>query len=422
MANTILVGAQWGDEGKGKIIDFLTEEVEYVVRTQGGANAGHTVIIGDKQFVLHLIPSGILRGSASCVIGNGVVIDPINLTEEIDGLAKSNIDVAGKLFISHQAHLVLPLHRALDRAREAAKGNQKIGTTGRGIGPTYSDKASRTGLRLVDLVREERFRERYTARLAEANRQLEAAGVETVSLDETLPQLLEAGRRLQPYVTDTVDLLHRELAAGRSMLFEGAQGTLLDIDHGTYPYVTSSNTTSGGICTGAGVPPTAINAVMGVAKAYTTRVGEGPFPTEDSGLTDRLHEMGREFGATTGRPRRCGWFDAVAVRYAVALNGIDTIALTNIDGLDAVETLRVCVGYEVDGEETSCFPKDIEDLATATPIYREIPGWRTSTEGISRWDDLPDNARRYVELLSELTGARMGIVSTGPERDQTIVM
>lgn len=421
MANTILVGAQWGDEGKGKIIDFLSDEIDFVVRAQGGANAGHTVWVGDRKFVLHLIPSGILHDAVKSVIANGVVLDPQNLVEEIDGLLDARISVEGKLFISHQAHLVLPIHRALDVAKESRKGKSRIGTTGRGIGPAYSDKASRGGLRVADLVDENRFRQRYAAKVDEANQLLSLWGADPVSFEATYPGLAEAGARLRPFVVDTVNLLNEELDAGRKMLFEGAQGTLLDIDHGTYPFVTSSNTTSGGICAGSGVAPTRIERIAGVAKAYTTRVGEGPFPTENATITERLHEMGREFGATTGRPRRCGWFDAVAVRHAAQVNGFDHLALTNIDGLDGVETIRVCVAYRIGDRETRVFPKDECELRDAQPIYQEFPGWGGATAGASRWEDLPTGARAYVKTLEESTKRPITIVSTGPERAQTIL-
>ena len=345
MANTIRVGAQWGDEGKGKIIDVLTAKADVVVRSQGGNNAGHTVIHRGTKYVLHLIPSGILRRGKVCVIGNGVVIDPIALVAEIDGLRKMGVSVGKNLLISDCAHLVLPYHRLLDEQREILKGQAKIGTTKRGIGPAYGDKAARTGLRISDLMQPELFTEKLRAKIRENNSILQALGAMPINFREVNESYLIAAEKLRPFVANTVVWLHRALQRGKGVLFEGAQGTFLDIDHGTYPYVTSSNTTAGGACTGSGVPPHRMDVVLGVAKAYTTRVGEGSLPTEDDGLADMLHDMGREFGATTGRPRRCGWFDGVAARYATMINGIDELAITNLDGLDTVDPVRICVGY-----------------------------------------------------------------------------
>ena len=420
MPNTILVGAQWGDEGKGKIIDFLTDEADIVVRSQGGNNAGHTIVIGGDKYVLHLIPSGILRRSKICVIGNGVVIDPVSLVGEIEGLRARGVKITKNLLISDAAHIVLPYHRALDEQKEAQKGRNKIGTTKRGIGPAYADKASRTGLRMGDLLRPDVFKEKLAQRIKENNAVLKNLGAAPLNGKKILEDYLAAAEVLKPFITNTVIFLHKALQVKTSMLFEGAQGTFLDIDHGTYPYVTSSNTTAGGACTGSGVPPHHIDSVMGVMKAYTTRVGEGPFTTEDAGLTDTLHEMGREFGATTGRPRRCGWFDAVATRYSAMVNGIDQIAITNVDGLDGVESIRVCAAYRLDGKVIDYPPTDSADLLRCEPVYIEMPGWLKGTEKARKFSDLPVKARNYVKKIAELTGAKLSIVSIGPARAQTI--
>ena len=420
MPNTILVGAQWGDEGKGKIIDFLTDEADIVVRSQGGNNAGHTIVIGGAKYVLHLIPSGILRRSKTCVIGNGVVLDPVSLVGEIDGLLARGVKVGKNLLISDAAHLVLPYHRSLDELREVQKGSKKIGTTKRGIGPAYADKASRTGLRMSDLMRPDVFTAKLTQRIKENNAILKSHGLAPLNGKKILQDYLAAGEKLRPFVTNTVIFLHRALELKQSMLFEGAQGTFLDIDHGTYPFVTSSNTTAGGASTGSGVPPHRIDSVLGVMKAYTTRVGEGPFATEDEGLSDRLHAMGREYGATTGRARRCGWFDAVSTRYSTMVNGIDKIAITNLDGLDGVETIRICVAYRLDGKVLDFPPTDSDDLARCEPVYIEMPGWLKGTEKARKFSELPPKARAYVKKISELTGAKLSIVSIGPGRAQTI--
>ena len=420
MPNTILVGAQWGDEGKGKIIDFLTDEADIVVRSQGGNNAGHTIVIGGEKYVLHLIPSGILRKSKTCVIGNGVVLDPVALVGEIEGLRKRGVKVEKNLLISDTAHLVLPYHQALDGLRETQKGSKKIGTTKRGIGPAYADKASRTGLRTGDLLRPDVLKEKLTQRIKENNALLKSLGAPTLNAKKIINDTLAAAEVLRPFITNTVMFLHRALEMKTNMLFEGAQGTFLDIDHGTYPYVTSSNTTSGGACTGSGVPPHRIDKVMGVLKAYTTRVGEGPFTTEDDALSDRFHAMGREFGATTGRARRCGWFDAVSTRYSVILNGIDQLAITNLDGLDGVESIKLCVAYRLDGKVLDFPPTDSEHLSRCEPVYIEMPGWLKSTEEAKKFSDLPPKARAYVKKIAELTGAKLSIVSIGPARAQTI--
>lgn len=420
MPNTILVGAQWGDEGKGKIIDFLTDEAQIVVRSQGGNNAGHTIVIGGDKYVLHLIPSGILRKSKICVIGNGVVLDPVSLVGEIEGLRNRGVKVEKNLLISEAAHLVMPYHRALDEQREVLKGRNKIGTTKRGIGPAYADKASRTGLRAVDMLRADVFEEKLARRIKENNTILKSLGAKPLNAKKIIADQLAAAEVLRPFITNTAVYLHRALAAKKSMLFEGAQGTFLDIDHGTYPFVTSSNTTSGGACTGSGVPPNRIDTVLGVLKAYTTRVGEGPFATEDDALGEMFHGMGREFGATTGRARRCGWFDAVSTRYSALLNGIDEIAITNLDGLDGLATIRVCVAYKLDGKTIDFPPTDSADLARCEPVYMEMPGWKTSTEKARKFTELPAKARDYVKKIAELTGTKLSIVSIGPARAQTI--
>jgi adenylosuccinate synthase len=423
MSNTILVGSQWGDEGKGKIIDVLTEDVDIVVRSQGGNNAGHTIVSGRDKYVLHLIPSGILRRGKVCVIGNGVVIDPIALVVEIEGLRKRGIKVDGKnLLISENAHLVLPYHRALDECREELKGKNKIGTTKRGIGPAYGDKAARTGLRMADLVRPELFKEKLRLRIRENNAVLKGLGGRPVNGSKVQDDYLAAAIILKPFVINTTSYLHKAMGMKKAILFEGAQGTFLDIDHGTYPYVTSSNTTSGGACTGSGVAPNRIDSVLGVAKAYTTRVGEGPLPTEEDFLGDMLHEMGREFGATTGRARRCGWFDAVATRYASMVNGVDNLAVTNLDGLDGIAEIRICTGYRIDGRGPvlDIPPADAGELARCRPVYTTMPGWLTPTDKAKKYKDLPPKARRYAETIAKLSGAKLSIVSVGPGRDQTI--
>ena len=417
--NTILVGAQWGDEGKGKIIDVLTEEADIVVRSQGGNNAGHTVEIGKEKFVLHLIPSGILRAGKKCVISNGVVIDPVALVKEIEGLEARNIKLAGRFFISETAHLVLPYHRALDEQRELRKGRNKIGTTKRGIGPAYGDKAARTGLRMIDLMRPKNFSAKLKSRIEENNAILKSLGGKPLNFREVEKAYLEAGKRLRPFVTNSVVWLHEQLAKKKRILFEGAQGTFLDIDFGTYPFVTSSNTTAGGSCTGSGIPPHRMDRVMGVMKAYTTRVGEGPLPTEAAEIGDMLHGMGREFGATTGRARRCGWFDAVATRYARIVNGIDELAITNLDGLDTLKEIKICVAYECRGKRIAYPPNDADELLHCRPIYRKFAGWQKDISGVRSYKKLPKATQKYLTALADLTGAKLRIVSVGPQREQT---
>jgi len=423
MSNTILVGAQWGDEGKGKIIDFLTEHAQIVVRSQGGNNAGHTVIVGGTKYVLHLIPSGILREGTLCVIGNGVVLDPVAVAAEIEGLRAKGVAVtASNLMISDAAHLVMPYHRQLDEAKELAKGDGKIGTTKRGIGPAYGDKIARVGLRMADLMQPAVFAQKLRARVLENNAILKGYGLAELDVEEVLANTQQAGEALRPFVANTVAFLHKAVAEKQEILFEGAQGTFLDIDFGTYPYVTSSNTTAGGACTGSGVPPNRIDRVLGVIKAYTTRVGEGPFPTENDALGDMLHGMGREFGATTGRARRCGWFDAVAVRYAGMINGIDELAVTNLDGLDSLSTIKVCTHYRLNGQLLDVPPTDYAQLSACAPVYTELPGWQSPTDAVRTWDALPANARDYLKKICEWSGATLRIASVGPNREQTILL
>lgn len=422
MPTVVIVGAQWGDEGKGKIIDVLTEEADIVVRTQGGNNAGHTVFIGKQKYVLHLVPSGILRQGKLCVIGNGVVIDPVGLVGEIEGLVALGIKIDSNLMISETAHLVFPYHREIDAQREILKGKNKIGTTKRGIGPAYGDKAARTGLRMIDLINPSRFEPMLRQKIKENNEILKAFHAAPLSFKKVHDAYRAAGDKLRPFVTNTVVKLHEASRRKASILFEGAQGTFLDIDHGTYPFVTSSNTTAGGACTGSGVPPNRMDRVVGVMKAYTTRVGEGPLPTENAEIADMLHNMGREFGATTGRARRCGWFDAVATRHATMVNGIDELAVTNLDGLDSLETIKVCIGYRYGSLRVDYVPNDIETFSKCEPIYAEFQGWKTPTDQVKQWKQLPAKARSYLKAIAELTDAKLTIASVGPSRDQTIFL
>ena len=421
MANTILVGAQWGDEGKGKIIDVLTETAEVVVRYAGGNNAGHTVIVKGRKSVLHLIPSGILRPHKLCVIGNGVVCDPLGLVSEMEALKKNGIKITPKNFVlSETAHVVFPYHRELDGVRELLKGKNKIGTTKRGIGPAYGDKAARVGLRVNDLIDPAKLAAKLAARIKENNLVLKSLGAKPLSFKQVFADYNRAGQYLKPFVQNTVVLLHRQMRQGADILFEGAQGTFLDIDHGTYPFVTSSNTTAGGACTGSGVPPHRMDRVVGVMKAYTTRVGEGPLPTENLEISDLLHGMGREFGATTGRARRCGWFDSVATRHATMVNGIDDLAITNLDGLDTVANLKVCVAYRHGKKQYDYIPNDAEILAACEPVYVEFEGWCSPTDKARKFKDLPVKAREYLKAIAGLTDANLFIASVGPGRDQTI--
>ena len=422
MSNTVLFGAQWGDEGKGKIIDVLTADADWVVRYQGGNNAGHTVEIGEEKFVLHLTPSGILRPSCKCMIGNGLVIDIIGLTQELSALESRGIPLEGRLFISDRAHLVLPYHQALDGAKEQARSEgSKIGTTKRGIGPAYSDKADRIGLRMCDLLQPD-FLEKVKQVAAAKNDQLANLGQERLDIDLLLADVQKAAEQLKPYVTDTVPLLHQAMQRDEKILFEGAQGIMLDIDFGTYPYVTSSNTGAGGVASGAGVPPQSIDRVIGIVKAYTTRVGGGPFPTELTDETgEKIARIGAEFGATTGRPRRCGWFDAVVARYAAMIGGISEWSLMKIDVLDELETIRVCTAYEVDGKRIEQMPASLQTFEKCTPIYEELEGWQTPTTACTTWDELPEKAKAYIAYLEKITGVPVAILSVGPKRASTII-
>jgi len=416
----IIVGAQWGDEGKGKIVDMLAGDADIVARYQGGANAGHTVCIGDRQFVLHLLPSGIFHPHIRCVIGNGVVIDPSALLGEIAQLQSAGFNVGGRLFISHNAHLIMPYHKLLDVIREQT--TNKIGTTGRGIGPAYIDKATRNGIRIVDLLDRDVLARKITANLEEKNQILTKVYGETkIDVDAIIAEYEAFDKKIDEYITDTALYLNKALADGKRIIAEGAQGALLDVDHGTYPYVTSSNPTSGGACTGLGIPPTAVSDIVGIVKAYCTRVGNGPFPTELLDATgERLRTIGQEFGATTGRPRRCGWFDAVALRYSAMINGITRIAITKLDVLDTFEEIKICVGYEVKGKRLKSFPTDLATLERITPVFESFPGWKEPISSVRSYADLPSNARRYVEALGGLTGTSVWLVSVGARRDQTV--
>jgi adenylosuccinate synthase len=423
MPNIVVVGTQWGDEGKGKIVDVLTPHVNVVVRYQGGNNAGHTVVVDREKYVLHSIPSGILHPGCRCVIGCGVVIDPASLIEEMESLVQRGVIFDGNLFVSKNAHLIMPYHPALDRASEAKLGHRRIGTTGKGVGPAYVDKAARVGIRMADLLDTKLFREKLEYNVAQKNRLLrEIYDAKTFSVEEILNPYLRYAGWLAPYITDTPLLLHRWIESGYSVLFEGAQGTMLDIDHGTYPYITSSSTTAGGAATGTGVAPTKLDGVLGVAKAYTTRVGAGPFPTEMKGkLAEDIRARGNEYGATTGRPRRCGWFDAVVLRYAVRINGLDTVALTKLDVLDHLPTVKICVGYRYRGELLTEFPEEEAVLAESEPVYEEVSGWMAPTSHAKLESDLPAKARAYLARLEELIGVPFCLISTGAVRSETIL-
>ncbi len=417
--NIAVLGAQWGDEGKGKIVDLLTPNFSIVARYQGGHNAGHTVYANGRKFVLRLLPSGILHDGISCVIGNGLVVDPQALFAEIDEVERAGVRIGDRLLISDKAHLILPYHRELDLLSEARRGERKIGTTSRGIGPAYEDKIARRGVRVGDLANPESLAEAVGHNVAARNRII---GDSTMDARVVLEELARAWQRMKPWVTDVSLYLDRARRDGRAIMFEGAQGTLLDIDHGTYPYVTSSNATIGGVCTGLGVGPRAIDGVLGAAKAYTTRVGEGPLPTELTGeIGNRLRESGQEFGAVTGRPRRCGWYDAVAVRYAVRVNGLTALALTKLDVLDGLPELQVCTSYRCRGTTLTEMPGDVAQLAACEPNYETMPGWTTPTAGVRRFVDLPREAQRYVARLEEITGVPAAIVSTGSAREDTII-
>jgi adenylosuccinate synthase len=415
----VVVGAQWGDEGKGKLVDVLAEQADLVVRYQGGANAGHTVVVGDRQFVLHQIPSGILHPQSSCVVGNGVVLDPDTFFSELAEITGQGIDIVGRLFVSDRAHVVLPYHKLLDRASEK---QQQIGTTGRGIGPAYEDKIGRRGVRVSDLNRLDGARDFLAPRVERANAMLQLLGADArADLDEHVELFARCAEQLRPLTADTGLMVHQALRAGRRVLLEGAQGALLDVDHGTYPFVTSSNTTAGGACVGAGIGPTDIDGVLGVVKAYTTRVGNGPLPTEVAGeLQTRLRDLGGEFGATTGRPRRCGWFDATVVRYSVRVNGLTGLAVTKLDVLDTFAEIPVCVAYRLDGVECAEVPSDVEALERVEPVYEVLPGWQRPTTEATRLADLPAPARAYLDRLEDLAGAPTRYVSVGTRRDQII--
>ena len=423
MSTTVVVGTQWGDEGKGKITDMLSQQADIVGRYQGGNNAGHTVVVEDKEYKLHLIPSGILYEDTKCVIGNGVVIDPKVLIEELENLAERGIE-ADNLYLSSKAHIIMPYHRLLDKAEESRKGEGKIGTTGKGIGPVYRDKIGRFGIRLEDLLNEKVFEEKVKEIVELKNLILEDVyGIEAVDADEIIEEYLAYAEELESYIVDSSLLVNQEIDNGQNVLFEGAQGTLLDIDHGTYPFVTSSNPTSGGVCSGSGVGPTKIDNVLGVVKAYTTRVGEGPFPAELAGETgEHLRDKGHEFGTTTGRPRRCGWFDAVIVKYAARINGLTGLALTKLDVLDELDEIKVCTGYRYQGEVLTEFPTNEEVLSNCEPIYETLPGWQEDTTEITDYDNLPHNAKQYVERICELTGVKLDILSVGPKRKQTMMI
>lgn len=423
----VIIGAQWGDEGKGKVVDLLADRFDIVARYQGGHNAGHSVYVGDKAFVLRLLPSGIIHEDATCVLGNGMVIDPIAFFEEVDQISEKGVSITPeRLKVSSRAHLIMPYHRALDHTSEERLGNEKIGTTLRGIGPAYEDKAGRRGIRVSDALVPELLKLRIERNLEEANRIIVLYGREPLRSDEIFAEISPLVERLRPFVAETSHFLAEARKQNKKILLEGAQATLLDVDHGTYPYVTSSNPTAGGASVGAGIPPHHITGVLGIVRTYATRVGEGPFPTEmldaEEDMANLIRQRGNEYGSVTKRPRRCGWFDAVATRYAAELNGFDSVALTKLDVLDALPEIKVCVGYEIDGETIDTFPAVSHDLGKIKPIYETLKGWETDTLGTTKIEDLPENARKYVEFLSNSIGVEIGLISTGPERDQTIIL
>ncbi len=422
MATVVVVGSQWGDEGKGKIVDILTEDAGVVARYQGGHNAGHTVVIGENEFVLHLMPSGILHPQKHCIIGNGVVIDPAALIEEVDDIEKRKIDLNGRFHVSGNAHLIMPYHLALERGSEDSLGDGKIGTTGRGIGPAYTDKMARSGLRVADLLHGEAFERKLRTNLQHYNTVVHALyRQEPLQAEPILEVFARYTERMRPWIADTSLLVHEAMARGENILCEGAQGTLLDIDHGTYPFVTSSSATAGGACTGLGFGPARVDHVLGVVKAYTTRVGSGPFPSEVHGELDKkFRSIGKEFGASTGRPRRCGWFDAVVVRYAARINGLKSAALTKLDVLDSFDPIPICTGYRYKGTLLKNFPTDLSVLESCEPFYEEVPGWISSTIGLTEFDALPQRAQDYVRRLQDLIETPFSLISTGPARAQTI--
>lgn len=423
----VIIGAQWGDEGKGKVVDLLADRFDVVSRYQGGHNAGHSVYVGDQAFVLRLLPSGIIHNDKVCVLGNGMVIDPKAFFEEVDQISAKGISITPeRLKVSSRAHLIMPYHRALDHTSEERLGNEKIGTTLRGIGPAYEDKVGRRGIRVADALSPELLRLRIERNLEEANRIIVLFGQQPLRADEIYDEISPLVERLRPFVTETSHFLADARREKKKILLEGAQATLLDVDHGTYPYVTSSNPTAGGASVGAGIPPHHITGVLGIVRTYATRVGEGPFPTEmlddEDDIAHLIRERGNEYGSVTRRPRRCGWFDAVATKYAAELNGFDSVALTKLDVLDALDEIKVCTGYEIDGERIDTFPAVSHDLRNIKPIYETLPGWKSDTLGVTTIDELPENARRYVEFLSNFIGVEIGLISTGPERDQTIIL
>lgn len=421
MSTVVVVGTQWGDEGKGKITDFLAEKAEVVARYQGGNNAGHTIVFNGTRYKLHMIPSGILYQDKVCVLGNGMVVHPQALVEELNYLRQQQIDPSN-LRISDRAHVIMPYHIRLDKAEEQAKGHRKIGTTGKGIGPAYMDKAARTGIRVSDLLDAKQFATKLKQNLEEKNRMLEQFyQLEGFAFEEIYEPYLEAAEKLRPYVTDTSVVLNHAIDQGKRVLFEGAQGVMLDIDQGTYPFVTSSNPVAGGVCIGSGVGPTKIHQVIGVAKAYTSRVGDGPFPTElHDEIGDQIREVGREYGTTTGRPRRVGWFDSVVVRHARRVSGITGLSLNSIDVLTGLKTVKICTAYEVDGKTIEDYPADLEQLSKCKPVFEELPGWNEDITGVRNFQDLPLAAQHYIERITQLTGIPLAIFSVGPGRDQTI--
>ncbi|MBI4876322.1 MAG: adenylosuccinate synthase [Acidobacteria bacterium] len=424
MSNLVVLGAQWGDEGKGKVVDLLSERFQVVARYQGGHNAGHTVYIGERKFVLKLIPSGVLRPGVRAVIGNGVVIDPAALLEEIDALEAAGIDVRGQLCISNRAHVIFPFHRMVERVSEGRPDRVAIGTTSRGIGPCYEDKIARRGIRMADLVDPESLATLYRSLAEDKNTTARAFGVgEEFDYDGILARYRAMADRLRPLVCDTAKLLNDAIGQGQNILFEGAQGTMLDVDHGSYPFVTSSSAAAGGASVGTGIPPTRIHGVLGVSKAYITRVGGGPFPTEqDNPAGERLRKAGNEYGAVTGRPRRCGWFDVPLLRYTGMVNGFDSLIITKLDVLDELDRIPVCVAYRVGGRTVDSMPATQREIDLIEPVYEELPGWKCSTRGISQWESLPPRAKDYLKFLEERTGIEAGCISTGPERNETMIL
>ncbi len=422
MAVTVVIGSQWGDEGKGKIVDLLSDEVDVVARYQGGANAGHTICWEDHTFVLHLVPSGIFHEGVTCVIGNGVVIDPVALMKEIGMIRELGYAIEGRLFISHNAHLIMPYHKKIEQARERARDAGAIGTTGRGIGPAYVDKFARTGIRVVDLLDRDVLRRKLKRSIEEKNAILKSVyGAEELDVEQIIEEYVEFDQHIDPYVTDTTTYLNQALRAGKHVLAEGAQGSLLDVDFGTYPFVTSSHPTAGGACTGLGIPPTAINRVIGVVKAYCTRVGNGPFPTElDDETGQRLRDSGAEYGATTGRPRRCGWLDLVALRYTAMINGFTELAITKLDVLTGLDRLEVCTQYRYHGKETMRFPAELQTLKTVEPLYQSFSGWTEDITSAQQFGELPGAAQHYLRFIEEYMGVGINMISTGPKRSQTI--